>query len=66
MAARTFFKALFLIIIMARQKKMRIPASQGGLVNYYEDQTALININPKTVVILCIFVAVAAVSLRFI
>ena len=51
---------------MARQKKMRIPASQGGLVNYYEDQTALININPKTVVILCIFVAVAAVSLRFI
>ncbi len=51
---------------MAKKNKMRMPSSQGGLVNYYDENKAYVNISPKFVIGLTVVIAILAILVRVI
>ena len=51
---------------MAKKNKVRLPSSQGGLVSYSDEQTALINISPKTIMIFVVIITVSAILVRLV
>jgi preprotein translocase subunit Sec61beta len=51
---------------MAKKNQMRLPSSQGGLVNYYDENKAHINISPKFVIGLTITITILAIVIRLI
>ncbi|MDP6845904.1 MAG: preprotein translocase subunit Sec61beta [Candidatus Nanoarchaeia archaeon] len=51
---------------MAKKNRMRLPSSQGGLVNYYDENKAHINISPKFVIGLTVVITILAIAVRLI
>jgi preprotein translocase subunit Sec61beta len=51
---------------MAKKNQMRMPSSQGGLVNYYDENKAYVNISPKFVIGLTVTITVLAIVVRLI
>ena len=51
---------------MAKKNKMRMPSSQGGLVNYYDENKAHIIISPKFVIGLTVTITILAIVIRLI
>ncbi len=45
---------------------MRLPSSQGGLVNYYDENKAHISISPKFVIGLTVVITILAIAVRLI
>jgi preprotein translocase subunit Sec61beta len=48
---------------MAKDEQVRMPSSQGGLVQYFDADTG-IDMDPKTVIGLCAGVAVLEIALH--
>jgi preprotein translocase subunit Sec61beta len=51
---------------MSDDKKVRLPASTGGLMQYYDDYHSKISISPWHVIILTIAVMIFIIALHFI
>lgn len=47
-------------------EELRVPASQGGLVRYFEEYKSRIQLKPEVVILLIIATIAAVIALRFI
>ena len=48
------------------KNKIRMPASEGGLIRYYDEEyKSKLTLSPAVVVGICVAVAIAMVALRF-
>jgi len=48
---------------MAKQNKIHMPSSGGGLVRYFDDYKSKIMISPKAVIIVLIIIAILEILL---
>ena len=49
---------------MARQDRVSLPSSQGGLMRYFDDYKSKIEIQPGVVIIMCIVIIVLVLVLQ--
>lgn len=49
---------------MARDNRIHIPSSQGGLVRYFEDYKSKLEIEPYVVIFACGFIAILVILLH--
>lgn len=63
---KSLINDLKFVMVMSDDKKVRLPASTGGLMQYYDDYQSKISISPWHVIILTIAVMIFIIALHMI